>query len=268
MGRKDIEEKEREEKVRQAIQRAKLLDEKAERVAEVIRQLSTKKIKPKPVKVNWDVVEERVKRIANKIVKLEDQIGLTFWQLGKLLYDNTYDLNQTDTFAVHMAISILKGSPIGYLKRCKSFYRAFKELPELRAKYNLPIRWFVYMWERGMTDIDARKFLAEHYEKIKDMSAKEFKEFLKNAGFTTGRKGFPQKCECCQSKLDYDNQFISWRYHVVCDECWNRMVNLAEELEQTKKALETAKAEARIERETADRLRKKIAELNPHHSFQ
>lgn len=224
------------------------------------------------VEIRKEYLDEEIEKLKTKLIKASRVETYGTWLIGKYAFELTTRAgNQAEIDYIHQKLSQILGLSVNDIKVRKNFYSLFPNLPKLMNQYtNIPLRFYFEMAKRGCDQDIVTSFIRKNESIIKDskITTRELLKAAREEGLITGKNVPKIYCEVCgfelpeeQKKntkiieelyekgwrintgvlpLEYDKVDCEWRYHAICDNCWNTVVlEKVQLLEKINKLLET-----------------------------
>lgn len=209
------------------------------------------------VEIRKEYLDQEIEKVKPKILKYLKGKSLCEWAIGKYVFNlTTLAGNNSEINYIHQKLSQLTGLTQKTLKDYKLFYSLFPNLPKLVKKYsNVPLSFYYKISRYGIGESDVEVFLKKNKDWISNNEKVTINELLDAArkeGIISSRSVPAIYCEICgyelpeeqrknikfvedllqkgwrvsssAIKLDYKQVDCEWRYHAICDNCWNTIV--------------------------------------------
>lgn len=237
----------------------------------------------KKVEIRKEFLDQEIEKLAPKILKALKMETYGMWLLGKYFFELTSKCgNDNEIGYVHKQLSLKFGLTEGTIKIYKTFYTHFPNLYKFFEQYpNIPTEFFYILSKHGCGEDDVKNFLKKNENIVKDnnkITVRELVKAVREEGLISGKYVPKIYCEICgfevpeeQKKnvkiieelfekgwrinpgvlpLEHDKVNCEWRYHAICDNCWNtiviekaqlleKMANILEMREALKKKIES-----------------------------
>jgi hypothetical protein len=168
------------------------------------------------------------------IERINNRLSSTQWDLGRFIVERVKSWNQAEVKYYLQRVQQDTGVQVKTIMRYMNFYQKFPNLPALFEKTKIPISWFRWLSRHRYECTQVRcRMLQLSRNTFENFT--EFKQYCREEFDLKVGGGEIPSCLICGVQVIPEMKNDDWFVPCVHKDCWNKFVEVANELEELKK---------------------------------